>query len=317
MANTLRIKRRATGGGAGAPTSLENAELAFNEQTDILYYGEGTGGTGGSATQVIAIGGSGAFVGLSGAQTIAGVKTFSDSPQVPTVTQGDNSTNAASTAYVDAAVTAGSIPDGDKGDITVSSSGSVWTINTSAWEDAPISDAAQAALDDKIDASEKGAANGVATLDSDSKIPANQLPAIAITDTFVVASEAAMLALTAEVGDIAIRTDTDETYILQTAGASTLANWVLLRTPSTGGSVSSVDVSGGTTGLTTTGGPITSTGTITLAGTLSVANGGTGATSATGARTALGLGTMAVQDADAVDITGGTIDNIVIDGGTY
>jgi len=42
------------------------------------------------------------------------------------------------------------------------------------------------------------------------------------------------------------------------------------------GSVTSVDVSGGTTGLTTSGGPITAAGTITLAGTLAVANGGTG-----------------------------------------
>ena len=45
---------------------------------------------------------------------------------------------------------------------------------------------------------------------------------------------------------------------------------------SAAGGVSSVDVSGGTTGLTTTGGPIVSSGTITLGGTLSVSNGGTG-----------------------------------------
>jgi hypothetical protein len=45
------------------------------------------------------------------------------------------------------------------------------------------------------------------------------------------------------------------------------------------GTVTSVDVSGGTTGLTTSGGPVTSSGTITLAGTLAVANGGTGITS--------------------------------------
>jgi len=49
-----------------------------------------------------------------------------------------------------------------------------------------------------------------------------------------------------------------------------------------GGTVTSVDVSGGTTGLTTSGGPVTSSGTITLAGTLAVANGGTGVTSSTG-----------------------------------
>lgn len=48
-----------------------------------------------------------------------------------------------------------------------------------------------------------------------------------------------------------------------------------------GGTVTSVDVSGGTTGLTTSGGPITTAGTITLAGTLDVASGGTGVTSLT------------------------------------
>ena len=43
-----------------------------------------------------------------------------------------------------------------------------------------------------------------------------------------------------------------------------------------GGTVTSIDVSGGTTGLTTSGGPVTSSGTITLAGRLSAENGGTG-----------------------------------------
>jgi hypothetical protein len=54
------------------------------------------------------------------------------------------------------------------------------------------------------------------------------------------------------------------------------------------GTVISVDVSGGTTGLTTSGGPVTGTGVITLAGTLAIANGGTGATTAPNALTALG-----------------------------
>lgn len=53
------------------------------------------------------------------------------------------------------------------------------------------------------------------------------------------------------------------------------------------GTVTSVDVSGGTTGLTTTGGPITSSGTITLGGILNVANGGTGSSTAAGAPFAL------------------------------
>jgi len=42
------------------------------------------------------------------------------------------------------------------------------------------------------------------------------------------------------------------------------------------GTVTSVDVSGGTTGLTASGGPVTSSGTITLAGTLNEVSGGTG-----------------------------------------
>ena len=57
------------------------------------------------------------------------------------------------------------------------------------------------------------------------------------------------------------------------------------------GSVTSVDVSGGTTGLTTSGGPITSSGTVTLAGTLAVANGGTGATTLAAAGIATLTGT--------------------------
>lgn len=54
------------------------------------------------------------------------------------------------------------------------------------------------------------------------------------------------------------------------------------------GTVTSIDVSGGTTGLTTSGGPVTGSGTITLAGTLDIDNGGTGATTAGAALTALG-----------------------------
>jgi hypothetical protein len=78
MSNTIRIKRRASSGGAGAPTTLENAELAFNEASNILYYGTGTGGVGGSATSIIAIGGNGAFVDTSTTQTVGGTKTFSN-----------------------------------------------------------------------------------------------------------------------------------------------------------------------------------------------------------------------------------------------
>ena len=99
MSNTIRIKRR-TSGAAGAPSSLANSELAFNEVGDVLYYGKGTGGAGGSATSVEAIGGSGAFLALSGTQTIAGSKTYSGTLIAPTQSGGDSSTKVATTAYV-------------------------------------------------------------------------------------------------------------------------------------------------------------------------------------------------------------------------
>ncbi len=56
------------------------------------------------------------------------------------------------------------------------------------------------------------------------------------------------------------------------------------------GTVTSVNASGGTTGLTFSGGPVTTTGTLTLAGTLAATNGGTGLTAlGTGVATALGI----------------------------
>ena len=64
-------------------------------------------------------------------------------------------------------------------------------------------------------------------------------------------------------------------------------------TPAGAGSVTSVDVSGGTTGLTTSGGPITTSGTVTLAGTLAVANGGTSLTTLTANNVILGNGASA------------------------
>ncbi|SNS83609.1 MULTISPECIES: hypothetical protein [unclassified Azospirillum] len=107
MVNTVRIKRRASGN-PGAPGVLENAELAFNEVEDVLYYGKGNGGSGGSATNVIAIGGSGAYSTLAGNQTISGAKTLTGqllaagagAVTVPSVSQGSNDTSAANTAWV-------------------------------------------------------------------------------------------------------------------------------------------------------------------------------------------------------------------------
>lgn len=96
MSNTIRIKRRPNGGGTGGPATLANAEMAFNEQTNVLYYGTGTGGAGGSATSIIPIAGSGAFVDTSTNQTIGGTKTFS-SPIAGSVTGNAGTATALAT----------------------------------------------------------------------------------------------------------------------------------------------------------------------------------------------------------------------------
>jgi hypothetical protein len=83
----------------------------------------------------------------------------------------------------------------------------------------------------RIPSTEKGAANGVATLGSDSKIPTSQLPALAFTTVHVVANEAAQLALTAQEGDVAVRSDQNKSYVHNGGTAGTMADWTELLTP--------------------------------------------------------------------------------------
>jgi hypothetical protein len=124
MADIIRIKRR-TGGAPGAPASLANAELAYNEVDHTLYYGEGTGGAGGTATVIVPVGGSG--LGSSATPLINGTATagtatafsrgdhvhptdtsraplaspvFTGDPQAPTPANTDSDTSVATTAYV-------------------------------------------------------------------------------------------------------------------------------------------------------------------------------------------------------------------------
>lgn len=56
-------------------------------------------------------------------------------------------------------------------------------------------------------------------------IPTSQLPPLAVNEVFTVASQAAMLALVAQRGDMAIRTDNGLTYVLASDSPGTLADW--------------------------------------------------------------------------------------------
>jgi len=85
----------------------------------------------------------------------------------------------------------------------------------------------------------KGSINGLATLDAGGVIPQAQLGPIAISETFVVANQTEMLALVAQTGDVAVRTDENKSYILKGTDPSVLGDWQELLNP--GGAVTSVD----------------------------------------------------------------------------
>jgi hypothetical protein len=98
MADIIRIKRRASPGAIGAPASLANAEVAYNENDHTLYIGEGTGGSGGSATTIVPVGGTGTFATLVS-------PALTGTPTAPTVTPGtDSTTKLATTAFVQSAI---------------------------------------------------------------------------------------------------------------------------------------------------------------------------------------------------------------------
>jgi hypothetical protein len=106
----------------------------------------------------------------------------------------------------------------------------------------------------------------------------------------------------------------DQTVVLTQGGTTTITgtypNFTISSDDQYKGTVTSVDFSGGTTGLTVSGNPITSSGTITLAGTLAVANGGTGLTSGTsgGVLAFTASGTLASSSAlasNAIVVGGG------------
>ena len=94
--------------------------------------------------------------------------------------------------------------------------------------------------------SQKDANSGYVGLDSGGKINPLQLPAVAITETFVVNSQTAMLAIVGQTGDVAVRTDVSKSFILTADDPTVLANWQNLITPT-----SPVDSVFGRTGVVT------------------------------------------------------------------
>lgn len=203
MANTLRIKRRLSGS-IGAPASLYNAELAYNELENILYYGKGSGG-GGLATSIQAICGEGTsdpfsgFVTKGTTQSIGGDKTFAgtvvfSSATIPTVTGtisgADNSTKIATTAWVKAqGYAAGSLNLTFIGDVTGSgTTGSNVTLTIADVNDEAVNGATKVNYNSKgqIIASSSLLASDIPTLtaskisDFNAAVQANPLSSLAV-----------------------------------------------------------------------------------------------------------------------------------------
>ena len=116
MANTIRIKRST---GSSAPASLANAELAYSEGgSGALWYGLGSSGAGGSATQVVQIGGA------------AVVSTVTDTRAANYVFAGPTTGSAAAPSW--RALVAADIPDISSTYLTVSTASSTYLTQSSA-----------------------------------------------------------------------------------------------------------------------------------------------------------------------------------------
>ena len=146
---------------------------------------------------------------LAGVETVTGAKAFSTAPTVPTQTALDNSTKAASTGYADAAA-------------AVVQTFAIQRANHTGTQ------APSTIVGTALVATQLGAASGVAQLGSDQKLLPGQLPALAFNTVWPAVSQAAMLALAAEPGDVAVRSDINANFMLGALPASTLANWAQL-----------------------------------------------------------------------------------------
>ena len=295
MANTLRIKRRSSAGAAGSPTSLENAELAFNEADNILYYGTGTGGAGGSATSVIAIGGYGAYTTLGTTQTITGNKTFSGTVVVPTPSAN---THAATKAYVDS-----SLPTltGTENQITYTSGTIALATNVTT--------------------------PGNLTVTGDLTVQGNTTTLNTATLTvedknIVLANVATPTDVTADGAGITILGSTDKTlnWIDSTDAWTSSEHFNIVAGKSfyIGGSAVLSNTTLASSVVTSS---LTSLGTIGTGvwqGTaIGLAYGGTGSTTAGGARTALGLAIGTDVQAFSSQLTALAANTATIDGGTF
>ena len=327
MANVIRIKRRASGN-AGAPAALKSAELAHNEVDDTLYIGKGDDGSG-NATSVIALAGKGAFADLSSSQTIGGAKTFSivpksaqdasggtdlvrksqldtmlvgkaplaspaltGAPTAPTAAAATNTTQIATTAFVQEALSAAGAGDMSKSVYDTTNNG-------------------------KVDVAENAEAvpwTGVTGKPSSFVPSAHNHPMSEVTGLDAALAATAPLASPGLTGTPTAPTATGGTNSTQIATTAFVAAAITAVINGAPGALDTLNELAAALGNDAS---FATTITNGLADKLAKASNLSDLTNVATARSNLGLGTIATQNANSVNITGGSIDGTTIDGGTF
>ena len=327
MANTIQLKRRVSGV-AGAPTALKSGELAHNEVDNTLYVGKGDDGSG-NATSIVPVAGSGGFLALVGTQTIAGAKTFSivpkasqdasggtdlvrksqvdsllsakaplasptftGSPTAPTAVAGTDSTQIATTAFVNEAIAGFGAGDMAKSTYDTDNDGKV--------------DAAEVA-----DAVPWSGVTGKPT----SFTPSSHSHSIAQVTGLQTALDAkAPLASPALTGSPTAPTATAGTNTTQIATTAFVAAAIGALIDAAPGAMDTLNELAAALGDDPN---FATTVTSALAGKLSAASNLSDLPNKATSRSNLGLGSMATQASGNVAITGGSINGITLDGGTF
>lgn len=327
MANTVRIKRSTS---TDTPTSLQNAELAYSESSDKLYIGVGTGGVGGSATTITPIGGAGHFLTktLAGTtyQTQSGMSsylttstasttyaplaspTFTGTPTLPTgtiattQTAGNSTTAVATTAFVTTA-------DNLKANIASPTFTGTPLSTTAAVDTNTTQIATTAYVVGQSYLKSATASTTYAPLASPTFTGTVTIPSGASISGFAPLSSPA---LTGTPTSTTATAGTNTTQIATTAFVSTAVSNLVASAPEALNTLNELalalgsDASFSTTVATSLGGKLATASNLSeLTATASTA------------RTNLGLGTISTQASSNVSITGGTIDGVTFDGGSF